>query len=137
METYAKYKGYILRASRKPDGLILIWGSDRNLLKYGFHEDLTDKPITYDKLVEKIELEELYHLHEFGTWHDIEFVINGGTDKTYTLWYSYKDYKENADLIQKCELFAFEKYDRNVYVKSVPKTEITNYRTEKEGLLHK
>ena len=61
----------------------------------------------------------------------------GGTDENYTLLYSYSDYEKENDIIQKCELFNFEKYDRNVYVKSVPKTEVTNYRIEKEDLLHK
>ena len=71
------------------------------------------------------------------TWKDIEFVIFGGTDENYTLLYSYSDYEKENDIIQKLELFNFEKYDRNVYVKSVPKTEVTNYRIEKEDLLHK
>lgn len=137
METKAIYKGHVLSANRKTNGKVLIWGNDKELLKFGFNEDRSDTPISYDKIVDKSELEELYHEYEYGTWKDIEFVIDGGTDENYTLWYSYSDYEKEDDIIQKCELFNFEKYDRNVYVKSVPKTEVTNYRIEKEGLLHK
>ena len=137
MVTKAIYKGHVLSANRKTNGKVLIWGNDKELLKFGFNEDRSDTPISYDKIVDKSELEELYHEYEFGTWKDIEFVIDGGTDENYTLWYSYSDYEKEDDIIQKCELFNFEKYDRNVYVKSVPKTEVTNYRIEKEDLLHK
>ena len=137
MVTKAIYKGHVLSANRKTNGKVLIWGNDKELLKFGFNEDRSDTPISYDKIVDKSELEELYHEYEYGTWKDIEFVIDGGTDENYTLWYSYSDYEKEDDIIQKCELFNFEKYDRNVYVKSVPKTEVTNYRIEKEDLLHK
>ena len=137
MVTKAIYKGYVLSANRKTNGKVLIWGNDKELLKFGFNEDRSDTPISYDKIVDKSELEELYHEYEYGTWKDIEFVIDGGTDENYTLWYSYSDYEKEDDIIQKCELFNFEKYDRNVYVKSVPKTEVTNYRIEKEDLLNK
>ena len=106
-------------------------------MKFGFNEDRSDTPISYDKIVDKSELEELYNEYEYVTWKDIEFVIFGGTDENYTLLYSYSDYEKENDIIQKLELFNFEKYDRNVYVKSVPKTEVTNYRIEKEDLLHK
>lgn len=137
MVTKAIYKGHVLSANRKTNGKVLIWGNDKELLKFGFNEDRSDTPISYDKIVDKSELEELYNEYEYVTWKDIEFVIFGGTDENYTLLYSYSDYEKENDIIQKCELFNFEKYDRNVYVKSVPKTEVTNYRIEKEDLLHK
>ena len=136
MVTKAIYKGHVLSANRMINGKVLIWGNDKELLKLGFKKDKSDTPVSYDKIVDKSELEELYHEYEYGTWKDIEFVIDGGTDENYTLWYSYSDYEKEDDIIQKCELFNFEKYDRNVYVKSVPKTEVTNYRIEKEDLLH-
>ena len=137
MVTKAIYKGHVLSANRKTNGKVLIWGNDKELLKFGFNEDRSDTPISYDKIVDKSELEELYNEYEYVTWKDIEFVIFGGTDENYTLLYSYSDYEKENDIIQKLELFNFEKYDRNVYVKSVPKTEVTNYRIEKEDLLHK
>lgn len=137
MVTKAIYKGHVLSANRKTNGKVLIWGNDKELLKFGFNEDRSDTPISYDKIVDKSELEELYHEYEYVTWKDIEFVIFGGTDENYTLLYSYSDYEKEDDIIQKLELFNFEKYDRNVYVKSVPKTEVTNYRIEKEDLLNK
>ena len=137
MVTKAIYKGHVLSANRKTNGKVIIWGNDKELLKFGFNEDRSDTPISYDKIVDKSELEELYNEYEYVTWKDIEFVIFGGTDENYTLLYSYSDYEKENDIIQKLELFNFEKYDRNVYVKSVPKTEVTNYRIEKEDLLHK
>ena len=137
MVTKAIYKGHVLSANRKTNGKVLIWGNDKELLKFGFNEDRSDTPISYDKIVDKYELEELYNEYEYVTWKDIEFVIFGGTDENYTLLYSYSDYEKEDDIIQKLELFNFEKYDRNVYVKSVPKTEVTNYRIEKEDLLNK
>lgn len=109
---------------------VLIWGEDIKLLELGFEADTSDKPITYDKIVDKSELEELYEEREYGTWNDIEFVINGETEKTYTIWYWNKD--ENM-----CKLLGMKVYDKGIYVKEVPKTEVTNYRIEKEDLLHK
>ena len=137
MLTKAIYKGHVLSANRKTNGKVLIWGTDKELVKLGFKEDRSDTPISYDKIVDNSELEELYHEYEYGTWKDVEFVIDGGTDKTYTLWYSYSDYEKEDEIIQKCEFYNFEKYDRNVYVKSVPKNEVINYRTEREDLLNK
>ena len=101
MVTKAIYKGHVLSANRKTNGKVLIWGNDKELLKFGFNEDRSDTPISYDKIVDKSELEELYHEYEYGTWKDIEFVIDGGTDENYTLWYSYSDYEKEDDIIQK------------------------------------
>ena len=36
-----------------------------------------------------------------------------------------------------CKLLGMKVYDKGIYVKEVPKTEVTNYRIEKENLLHK
>ena len=36
-----------------------------------------------------------------------------------------------------CKLLGMKVYDKGIYVKEVPKTEVTNYRIEKEDLLHK
>lgn len=138
MNMRAKYKGILYDASFKSETDVII----RTIKKLEaddsfFTKTYPDGNLVYIKYIPKEELEELYHEHEYGTWKDIEFVIDGGTDKTYTLWYSYSDYKKEDYIIQKCEFYNFEKYDRNVYVKSVPKGEVTKYRTEREDLLNK
>lgn len=138
MSMWAKYKGILYDASMKSENDVIIRSFNKAETDDSFFvKKYPDGNPIYIKYVAKTELEELYHEYEYGTWKDIEFVIDGGTDENYTLWYSYSDYKKEDDIIQKCELFNFEKYDRNVYVKSVPKTEVTNYRIEKEDLLHK
>ena len=133
MKTWAKYKGKVFGASLDSETEVIIRSRDkcdlnRDFIKYG--------DIFY-KIVNKSELEELYDEYEYGTWQGMEFVIDGGTETTHTIWFDFHDYIAQADKIQKCESYGMEKYDRNVYVKSVPKSEITNYRTEKEDLLHK
>lgn len=138
MNMRAKYKGILYDASFKSETEVII----RTIKKLEaddsfFTKTYPDGTPVYIKYIPKEELEELYHEYEYVTWKDIEFVIFGGTDENYTLLYSYSDYEKENDIIQKCELFNFEKYDKNVYVKSVPKTEVTNYRIEKEDLLNK
>ena len=53
MNIWANYKGFILNANRKINGEVLIWGTDENLKRFDFIEDLSVNPITYDKIVEK------------------------------------------------------------------------------------
>lgn len=129
----AKYNGYLLNANCRSNGKILLWGEQKKLLELGFNEDKDDDPITYDKIVNKTELEELYEEHEFGTYRGIEFSINGGTEKTYTIWYWNKDDEEE----RMCKSLGMELYERGIYVKEVQKSEIINYRIEKEDLLNK
>ena len=49
---------------------------------------------------------------------------------------------ENEQIIDEkdknmCKLLGMKVYDKGIYVKEVPKTALTNYRIEKEDLLHK
>lgn len=129
----AKYNGYLLNANCRSNEKILLWGEQKKLLEFGFNEYKDDDPITYDKIVNKTELEELYEEHEFGTYRGIEFSINGGTEKTYTIWYWTKDDEEE----RMCKSLGMELYERGIYVKGVQKSEIINYRIEKEDLLNK
>ena len=55
MNIWANYKGFILNANRKINCEVLIWGTDENLKRFDFIEDLSVNPITYDKIVEKME----------------------------------------------------------------------------------
>ncbi len=137
METKANYKGFILNANRKINGKVLIWGTDVKLKSLDFIEDLSVNPITYDKIVEKNELNEFYREHEFGTYKGIEFCIIDETSDTYTLSYTYENYKVQEKEIRLCESLGFKEIDRTVFEKKVPKSEVTNYRIEKEDLLHK
>ena len=137
MRTLAKYKGYVLNATRKSNGKVLIWGTDKQLLKFNFNEDKTDDPVTYDRIVDKPELEELYREDYFGMWNGMEFYILGEDENSYVISYSYHDYIEEAEIIKKCEAWGMKKTDRNFYEKDVPKSEITNLRIEKKDLLHK
>ncbi len=50
MVTKAKYKGHIISANRKTNGKVLIWGTDKELVKLGFKEDRSDTPISYRPL---------------------------------------------------------------------------------------
>ena len=137
MRTLAKYKGYVLNATRKSNGKVLIWGTDKQLLKFNFNEDKTDDPVTYDRIVDKPELEELYREDYFGMWNGMEFYILGEDENSYVISYSYHDYIEEAEIIKKCEAWGMKKTDRNFYEKDVPKSEIANLRIERKDLLHK
>lgn len=49
---------------------------------------------------------------------------------------------ENEQIIDEkdknmCKLLGMKGYDKGIYVKEVPKSSLTNYRIEKEDLLHK
>ena len=137
MKTWANYNGILYSATMWSEDEVKIRTHDKNEAT-GFEEKkYPDGHSVYIKIVDKSELEELYDEYEYGTWKGMEFVIDGGTETTHTIWFDFHDYIAQADKIQKCESYGMEKYDRNVYVKSVPKSEITNYRTEKKDLLHK
>ena len=134
MNIWARYKGILYDASLKSDSEVIV----RTLIKSEsdnsfFIKKYPDGTPCYIKYVPKSELEELYEEREYGTWNDIEFVINGETEKTYTIWYWNKDEKDK----NMCKLLGMKVYDKGIYVKEVPKTEVTNYRIEKEDLLHK
>jgi len=132
-EGKAKYKGILYKGREQIDGMVLITTYNENEAE-GFEKEIyPDGHYIYFKYVARAELEELYEEREFGTWNDIEFVINGETEKTYTIWYWTKDEKDK----NMCKLLGMKVYDKGIYVKEVPKTALTNYRVEKEDLLHK
>ena len=81
----ANYNGYLLNANCRSNGKILLWGEQKKLLELGFNEDKDDDPITYDKIVNKAELEELYEEREYGTWNGMEFELDGGAPNG---WYT-------------------------------------------------
>ena len=134
MNMWAKYKGILYDASFKSKTEVIIRTFNKSESDDSFFiKNYPDGTPIYIKYVAKAELEELYEEREYGTWNDIEFVINGGTEKTYTIWYWTKDEKDK----NMCKLRGMKVYDKGIYVKEVPKTALTNYRIEKEDLLHK
>ena len=137
MNIWARYKGYLLNANCRRNEKVLIWGEDIKLLELGFEADTSDKPITYDKIVDKSELEELYEEEEFGTYKGMEFRIVNESPNTYRLSFDYNDYEKEAKQIELCETSGFVKIDKTIYEKEVLKTEVENYRIERENLLNK
>lgn len=134
MNMWAKYKGILYDASFKSKTEVIIRTFNKSESDDSFFiKKYPDGTPIYIKYVAKAELEEFYEEREFGTWNDIEIVINGETEKTYTIWYWTKDKKDK----NMCRLLGMKVYDKGIYVKEVPKTEVTNYRIEKEDLLHK
>lgn len=136
MNTWAVYKGIKYDASFHTKNEIILRTFDKKALKLNFYEKQYPNGKTiYIKHVDKSELDELYDEHEFGTWHGMEFRINGGTETEHTIWFWFNDY--NDPDYKKCMKYNMDTYDKGVLVKSVPKSEITNYRIEREDLLHK
>ena len=135
MSLWAKYKGNILHAGLRMNG-ILIWGEDKHLLDLGFKEDRSTEPVTYDKIVQKTELEELYKERKYGIWNGMEFKLTGETEKYYTIWYATGDFQGNAAMIHKVESWGMEMVEPGLWNITIPKTAITNYRIEREDLLH-
>ncbi len=134
MNMWAKYKGILYDASFKSKTEVIIRTFNKSESDDSFFiKNYPDGTPIYIKYVARAELEELYEDREYGTWNDIEFVINGETEKKYTIWYWTKDEKDK----NMCKLLGMKVYDKGIYVKEVPKTEVTNYRIEKEDLLHK
>ena len=138
MNIWARYKGYLLNANCRRNEKVRIWGEDIKLLELGFEADTSDKPITYDKIVDKSELEELYEEREYGTWNDMEFELDGGAPKGwYTIWFGTGDYKRDAEKINKIESLGMKIVEPGLWRIEVPKSSLTNYHIEKEYLLHK
>ena len=134
----ANYNGHLLNANCRSNGKILLWGEQKKLLELGFNEDKDDDPITYDKIVNKAELEELYEEREYGTWNGMEFELDGGAPNGwYTLWYGTGDYERDAETIKKIESLGMKIVEPGLWRIEVPKKALTNYRIEKENLLHK
>lgn len=134
MKICAKYNGLLYDANIQKENKVVIRTFEKAETDSGFFlKKYPDGTPVYVKHVNKSELEELYEEHEFGTYRGIEFSINGGTEKTYTIWYWNKDDEEE----RMCKSLGMELYERGIYVKEVQKSEIINYRIEKEDLLNK
>ena len=134
MNIWAKYKEILYDASSKSKTEVIIRTFNKSESDDSFFiKKYPDGTPIYIKYVAKAELEELYEEREYGTWNDMEFVIFGETEETYTIMYWNKDEKDK----NMCKLLGMKVYDKGIYVKEVPKTEVTNYRIEKEDLLHK
>ena len=136
---WAKYKGLLYDASLKSDSEVIV----RTLIKSEsdnsfFIKKYPDSTPCYIKYVPKSELEELYEEREYGTWNDMEFELDGGAPRGwYTLWYSTYNYKRDAEMIKKIESLGMKIVEPGLWRIEVPKTALTNYRIEKEDLLHK
>ena len=105
----------------------------------GFEKKIyPDGHFIYFKYVPKSELEELYEEREYGTWNGMEFELDGGAPRGwYTLWYSTYNYKRDAEIIKKIESLGMKIVEPGLWRIEVSKTALTNYRIEKEDLLHK
>lgn len=135
MSLWAKYKGNILYAAFRMNG-ILIWGEDKHLLDLGFKEDKSTDPVTYDKIVQKTELDELYEEEEYGTWNGMEFELDRIEDGLYLISYESSDYIEDAETIRKVESWGMEPADRQIWETEIPESAVTNYHIEREDLLY-
>ena len=134
MSMWANYNGLLYDASMKSENDVIIRSFKKSETDDSFFmKEYPDGNPIYIKYVPKTELEELYEEHNFGTYKGIEFSINGGTDKTYIIWFWIKDDEEK----RMCESLGMELYERGIYVKEVVKSEITHFRIEKENLLKK
>ena len=68
----------------------------------------------------------------------MEFELDGGAPRGwYTLWYSTYNYKRDAEMIKKIESLGMKIVEPGLWRIEVSKTALTNYRIEKEDLLHK
>ena len=133
MSYKAKYNGILYDASMKSENDVIIRSFKKSETDESFFiKKYPDGKPVYIKYVPKLELEELYEEHKFCTYKGIEFSINGGTDKTYTIWFWIKDDEEK----RMCESLGMDLYERGIYVKEVEKSEITNYHIGKEDLLN-
>ena len=138
MNIWARYKGYLLNANCRRNEKVLIWGEDIKLLELGFEADTSDKPITYDKIVDKSELEELYEEREYGAWNDMEFELDGGAPKGwYTIWFGTGDYERDAEKINKIESLGMKIVEPGLWRIEVPKSSLTNYHIKRIDLLNK
>ncbi len=138
MNIWARYKGILYDASLKSDSEVIV----RTLIKSEsdnsfFIKKYPDGTPCYIKYVPKSELEELYEEEEFGTYKGMEFRIVNESPNTYRLSFDYNDYEKEAKQIELCETSGFVKIDKTIYEKEVLKTEVENYRIERENLLNK
>lgn len=135
MSLWAKYKGNMLYAAFRMNG-ILIWGEDKHLLDLGFKEDKSTDPVTYDKIVQKTELDELYEEEEYGTWNGMEFELDRIGDGLYLISYESSDYIEDAETIRKVESWGMKPADRQIWETEIPESAVANYHIEREDLMY-
>ena len=139
MNIWAKYKGILYDASFKSKTEVIIRTFNKSESDDSFFiKNYPDGTPIYIKYVAKTELEELYEEREYGTWNGMEFELDGGAPRGwYTLWYSTYNYKRDAEMIKKIESLGMKIVEPGLWRIEVPKTALTNYRVEKEDLLHK
>lgn len=133
----ARYKKILYKGRQQSNGMVLLTTCNENEAE-GFEKKIyPDGHFIYFKYVPKSELEELYEEEEFGTYKGMEFRIVNESPNTYRLSFDYNDYEKEAKQIELCETSGFVKIDKTIYEKEVLKTEVENYRIEKENLLNK
>lgn len=139
MNMWAKYKGSLYDASFKSKTEVIIRTFNKSESDDSFFiKKYPDGTPIYIKYVAKAELEELYEEREYGTWNGMEFELDGGAPRGwYTLWYSTYNYKRDAEMIKKIESLGMKIVEPGLWRIEVSKTALTNYRIEKEDLLHK
>lgn len=139
MNMWAKYKGILYDASFKSKTEVIIRTFNKSESDDSFFiKKYPDGTPIYIKYVAKAELEELYEEREYGTWNGMEFELDGGAPRGwYTLWYSTYNYKRDAEMIKKIESLGMKIVEPGLWRIEVSKTALTNYRIEKEDLLHK
>lgn len=139
MNMWAKYKGILYDASFKSKTEVIIRTFNKSESDDSFFiKNYPDGTPIYIKYVARAELEELYEEREYGTWNGMEFELDGGAPRGwYTLWYSTYNYKRDAEMIKKVESLGMKIVEPGLWRIEVSKTALTNYRIEKEDLLHK
>lgn len=139
MNMWAKYKGILYDASFKSKTEVIIRTFNKSESDDSFFiKNYPDGTPIYIKYVARAELEELYKEREYGTWNGMEFELDGGAPRGwYTLWYSTYNYKRDAEMIKKVESLGMKIVEPGLWRIEVSKTALTNYRIEKEDLLHK
>ncbi len=136
---WAKYNGILYDASIKSEDDVIIRSLKKSETDASFFmKNYSDGTPVYIKYVKKSELEELYEVHEYGTWNGMEFELDGGAPKGwYTIWFGTGDYERDAEKIKKIESLGMKIVEPGLWRIEVPKKSLTNYHIVKEDLLHK
>ena len=100
MKTWANYNGILYSATMWSEDEVKIRTHDKNEAT-GFEEKkYPDGHSVYIKIVDKSKLEELYDEYEYGTWQGMEFVIDGGTETTHTIWFSQSSVNGSSPIVE-------------------------------------
>ena len=136
---WAKYNGILYDASIKSEDDVIIRSLKKSETDASFFmKNYSDGTPVYIKYVKKSELEELYEVHEYGTWKGMEFELDGGAPKGwYTIWFGTGDYERDEEKIKKIESLGMKIVEPGLWRIEVPKKSLTNYHIVKEDLLHK